>query len=101
MGHWERGCAVLGCKSPLRIHSFTGNYTETLSDASIAVGLRPSFLKALVRGKLAIVPQSKFSGGSRREGGWGVDAPPPIYPTDQVLSQLAAIKLKQLPLNQS
>ena len=35
--------------------NLTGNYTETLDDAKIAVGLRPSFLKALVRGKLAVV----------------------------------------------
>ena len=55
--------------------SFTGNYTETLDDAKIAVGLRPSFLKAFVRGKLAIVPSSKFSGESRGEGLWGVDSP--------------------------
>lgn len=30
---------------------FTGNYTETLSDANIATGLQPSFLKAFVRGE--------------------------------------------------
>ena len=58
------------------IHSFTGNYTETLDDAKIAVGLRPSFLKAFVRGKLAIVPSSKFSVESKGGGGrWGVDPP--------------------------
>ena len=66
------------CKSPFFVHSFTGNYTETLDDAKIAVGLRPSFLKAFVRGKLAIVPSSKFSGESRgggKESLWGVDSP--------------------------
>ena len=79
------------------IHSFTGNYTETLDDAKIAVGLRPSFLKAFVRGKLAIVPSSKFS----VESGRGVVEVwiPPIYLTHQVLSQLAAMKLTQLPLS--
>ncbi|KAM7427793.1 Tetratricopeptide repeat protein 4 [Porites harrisoni] len=35
-----------------------GNYTETLDDAKIAVGLRPYFLKAFARGKLAIAPSS-------------------------------------------
>ena len=30
---------------------FTGNYAETLNDATIATGLQPSFLKAFVRGK--------------------------------------------------
>ena len=59
--------------SSFYIHSFTGNYTETLDDTKIAVGLRPSFLKAFVRGKLAIVPSSKFSDESRGEGLWGVD----------------------------
>ena len=57
------------------IHSFTGNYTKTLDDAKIAVGLRPSFLKAFVRGKLAIVPSSKFSVESGGGGRWGVDPP--------------------------
>ena len=69
--------AVLECKSPFFVHSLTGNYTETLDDAKIAVGLRPPFLKAFVRGKLAIVPSSKFSGESRGGGEslWGVDSP--------------------------
>ena len=85
--------------SPFFVHSFTGNYTDTLDDAKTAVGLRPSFLKAFVRGMLAIVPSSKFSVESRRRGEvvgvWIL----PIYLTHQVLSQLAATKLKQLPLN--
>ena len=51
------------------IRSLTGNYTGTLNDTKLSVGLRPSFLKAFLRGKLAIVPSSKFSGGSRGEGG--------------------------------
>ena len=33
------------------IHFFTGNYAETLNDATIATGSQPSFLKAFVRGK--------------------------------------------------
>ncbi|KAM7426792.1 Tetratricopeptide repeat protein 4 [Porites harrisoni] len=37
-----------------------GNYTETLDDAKIAVGLRPSFLKAFVRGASACVQLKKF-----------------------------------------
>ncbi|KAM7430667.1 Tetratricopeptide repeat protein 4 [Porites harrisoni] len=37
-----------------------GNYTETLNDAKIAVGLRPSFLKAFVRGASACVQLKKF-----------------------------------------
>ena len=41
----------LGCKSFFCIHYFTGNYTETLNDATIATGLQPSFLKAFRRGK--------------------------------------------------
>ena len=41
----------LGCKSFFCIHFFTGNYTETLNDATIATNLQPSFLKAFVRGK--------------------------------------------------
>ena len=61
------------------IHSFTGNYTETLDDAKIAVGLRPSFLKAFVRGKLAIVPSSKFSGESRGGGGESLGCGFPQY----------------------
>ena len=62
--------------SPFFVHSFTGNYTDTLDDAKTAVGLRPSFLKAFVRGMLAIVPSSKFSVESRVGGGrWGVDPP--------------------------
>ena len=90
--------------SPFCVHSFTGNYTDTLDDAKTAVGLRPSFLKAFVRGMLAIVPSSKFSVESRVGGGGsggGVVGVliPPIYLTHQVLSQLAAMKLKQLPLN--
>ena len=64
------------------IHSFTGNYTKTLDDAKIAVGLRPSFLKAFVRGKLAIVPSSKFSveSGGGGGGGLGGGCPPPPPP---------------------
>ena len=82
------------------IHSFTGNYTKTLDDAKIAVGLRPSFLKAFVRGKFAIVPSSKFSVESKGGGGGVVGVwIPPIYLTHQVLSQLAAMKLTQLPLS--
>ena len=32
--------------------SVTGNYIEALSDAEIAIGLQPSFLKAFVRGTM-------------------------------------------------
>ena len=44
-------CVLLGCKSFFCIHFFTGNYTETVNDATIATDLQPSFLKAFVRGK--------------------------------------------------
>ncbi|CAH3182476.1 unnamed protein product, partial [Porites evermanni] len=37
-----------------------GNYTKTLDDAKIAVGLRPSFFKAFVRGASACVQLKKF-----------------------------------------
>ena len=43
-------CVHLGFKSFFCIHFFTGNYTETLNDATIATGLQPYFLKAFVRG---------------------------------------------------
>ena len=36
----------------LRISFFTGNYSETVSDAKIAIELQPTFLKAFVRGKI-------------------------------------------------
>ena len=32
--------------------SSPGNYTETLNDAEIAIGLQPSFLKVFIRGEL-------------------------------------------------
>ena len=90
------------------IHSFTGYYTETLDDAKIAVGLRPSFLKAFARGKLAIVPSSKFSVESKGGGGgrWGVDPsnisdssstkPTSCYETDTVTSVVLHLHI-QLP----
>ena len=34
---------------------FTGNYTETLSDAKTSIGLQPSFLKAFVRGTNLVI----------------------------------------------
>ena len=37
------------------VHSVTGDYTESLNDAKIATGLQPSLLKALVRGKSAMI----------------------------------------------
>ncbi|KAM7426790.1 Tetratricopeptide repeat protein 4 [Porites harrisoni] len=37
-----------------------GNYTETLNDTKFSVGLRPSFLKAFLRGASACVQLKKF-----------------------------------------
>ena len=39
--------------------SVAGNYTEALSDAEIAIGLQPSFLKAFVRGKITGQPNNR------------------------------------------
>ena len=44
-------CVFLRYKLSFCIHSFTGNYAETLNDAKSAVDLQPSFLKAFWRGK--------------------------------------------------
>ena len=42
----------LGYLFCLYIPFVTGNYSETVSDAKIAIELKPSYLKAFVRGKI-------------------------------------------------
>ena len=33
------------------INCLTGNYIDSLSDAKVAIGLQPTYVKAIVRGK--------------------------------------------------
>ena len=42
----------LPCNLSSFIDAFTGNYNDSLRDAKIATELLPSFLKAIVKGKI-------------------------------------------------
>lgn len=44
--------SFLGYLFCLYIPFVAGNYSETVSDAQIAIELKPSYLKAFVRGKI-------------------------------------------------